>query len=282
MKVFISWSGERSKAIATVLWDWLPQVIQEIEPWMSAHDIPQGSLWRSELFAQLADVQFAVICLTPENLAAPWLHFEAGAAAKELFKNEKGAVCTYLLTVTHAGVKGPLADLQHTVADEESTRKLMTDINKLADKPLPKPLLKRAFDQNWPTLRDAIEEIGNRTYEESKSPKRTDRDILEEILELVRLRGSSLSPTSMDNVLAGIMAGGRDLKLPGEWGTGRYNEGRRRQLEELEGKLLDEEHRRVQQLMEDLRRRRQLEEVERRRREVEKLMTQSPSTPGDG
>ncbi|MBE0393338.1 hypothetical protein BJQ96_03202 [Flavobacterium sp. PL0002] len=35
MKIFLSWSGNKSKLIAESLKDWLEQVIQSTEPWIS-------------------------------------------------------------------------------------------------------------------------------------------------------------------------------------------------------------------------------------------------------
>lgn len=127
MKVFISWSGERSKAVAEALHDWLPNVIQTVRPWVSLADIEKGTRWSTDIAAQLEECRIGLICLTPENLSAPWLLFEAGALSKTL---EKTFVCPYLVNLQPADVRGPLSQFQMTTAEKEETRKLLHTINK--------------------------------------------------------------------------------------------------------------------------------------------------------
>ncbi len=83
MKVFISWSGPRSAAVAEALRYWLPKVIQALEPWMSADDIEKGTRWRSGIATELEQSSVGIICLTRENLDSTWIHFEAGALSKQ-------------------------------------------------------------------------------------------------------------------------------------------------------------------------------------------------------
>lgn len=42
MKIFISWSGTRSRAMAVALRNWLPDVVQAFKPFMSEEDIEKG------------------------------------------------------------------------------------------------------------------------------------------------------------------------------------------------------------------------------------------------
>ena len=70
MLVFISWSGQRSKIVAEALENWLAQVIQAVEPWVS-QDINKGGLrWSAEVADRLERSKVGIICLTKSNLNA--------------------------------------------------------------------------------------------------------------------------------------------------------------------------------------------------------------------
>ena len=64
MRIFVSWSGDRSKFVAEALHDWLPNVIQALDPWLSSEDIDKGTRWLSDIATQLNEVKVGIICLT--------------------------------------------------------------------------------------------------------------------------------------------------------------------------------------------------------------------------
>ena len=152
MKVFISWSGDRSKAVATALRTWIPDVIQSAEPWMSKADIDAGSRWGRDIEGELAKTRFGVLCLTPENVDAAWLLFEAGALAKTI---EDTYVCPYLFGMEPGDVPpGPLTLFQAKRANRDETWDVIQTINKASgdEEALTDSQLERAYKRWWPAL----------------------------------------------------------------------------------------------------------------------------------
>ena len=82
MKIFVSWSGDTSRKFAKYLKDWLEQCIQSADVFFSQEDIEKGERWNDKIATELQDSKFGIVCLTSENVNAPWIHFEAGALSK--------------------------------------------------------------------------------------------------------------------------------------------------------------------------------------------------------
>ena len=182
MKVFLSWSGAGSRALAEQLREWLPSVLQAVEPWMSSEDIDKGARWSTDIAKELEQAKVGLICVTRDNQHEPWIHFEAGALSKTL---EKTFVIPYLLRMKPADLKGPLVQFQAAVADAQDTLRVVRAINRaLGDEALPDSSVDRYFKKWWPELEAAIKAIP--TVQSAARPERPDRDILEEILDLIR------------------------------------------------------------------------------------------------
>ena len=187
MKVFISWSGTTSHKVATALREWLPSVIQAVEPFVSSEDIDRGSRWFTDIGNELEQVHFGILCITPQNLTAPWVLFEAGALSKSM---GQAHVTPLLIGVKNADLTGPLAQFNTTSIKQEDILKLVQTINKqLKESALPDKTLDKVFEKWWPdleaTLLKAAEEA-NTTRKEKAEPVRSQGDILEELLELTR------------------------------------------------------------------------------------------------
>jgi hypothetical protein len=93
MKVFLSHSGDRSKAMALALEDFVPKLVPAVEPWIST-GIDKGARWAPEIAENLEASGVGIVCLTSDNLTEPWILFEAGALSK--IRHER-RVWTFLL-----------------------------------------------------------------------------------------------------------------------------------------------------------------------------------------
>ena len=158
MKVFISWSGQRGKFVATGLRSWLGDVVHKVEPWLSSEDIDPGTRWNAELAKQLEDTKFGVVCLTPESAHAPWVLFEAGALAKAL---GSAHVVPYLVQMDPRDLKQPLGQFDAVDATKSGTLKLVRGINRAlgTEGALPDDRLLRCFERWWPDMEETLDHI---------------------------------------------------------------------------------------------------------------------------
>lgn len=127
-EIFISWSKERSLALAKALRELMSQVLSDpasapagpLGPGSHvvtlSEDLPKGGSWFDNLAGLLENARAGVICVTPENVASPWLLFEAGALIR---CDVEVALFPVLLDLPPAAMEGPLALVQATVIERD-------------------------------------------------------------------------------------------------------------------------------------------------------------------
>jgi TIR domain len=200
MKVFLSWSGEKSHKVAIVFRDWLPAVIQSLEPYVSSEDIDKGARWSTDIAKELDDSSFGILCVTKQNIDAPWLTFEAGALSKTM---DKSFVSPFLFDIKRSEVNGPILQFQSTVFEKDDVEKLIKTLNRACGEgQLKDGLLTKAFDVWWPTLEEKLNEIGENDDKVAKieddAALDTSAEILEEILDLSRMNQKLLRNPESD------------------------------------------------------------------------------------
>ncbi|MFK4256441.1 TIR domain-containing protein [Agrobacterium tumefaciens] len=188
MKVFISWSGEESRKVALVLRDWLPSVVQSIDPYVSSEDIDKGARWSSDIAGELEASVYGILCITPDNIDAPWINFEAGALSKSI---ENSLVTPFLFRTKRSDMKGPLVQFQSALDNKDDVKKLLVSLNNAQGAAaLDLQRLEKIFERWWPDLETSLtaiespkKEVQKKTKEESN---RSREDILEEAITLLR------------------------------------------------------------------------------------------------
>ena len=181
MKVFISWSGHQSRQIAEAFRDWLPAIFESVDPYMSARDNEAGVRWSNVISKRLDESDFGILCLTPENLNAPWLLFEAGALSKSV---DVARVVPLLHGLGPTDVTAPLSQFHMKQANEEGLRDIITAINAALPQSRTDHALATAFTALWPIFKEKLDNVT--PGPPTEKPERTDRSILEEILQLQR------------------------------------------------------------------------------------------------
>lgn len=191
MKVFISWSGHKSFEVAKALKEWVPCVIQDIEPYFSAEDIDKGVRWSTDISKELEAASFGILCVTKENLKSEWLNFEAGALSKAI---DKARVCPFLFDLKPSDIsKSPILQFQMTSVDRDDIFKLFKSMNAcLETKKLEESRLEKIFTRFWPEMDKAFKEIDSANdanenrREESEVQIKINNAVIEEMLDLLR------------------------------------------------------------------------------------------------
>jgi hypothetical protein len=152
--------------------------------------------------------------------------FEAGALSKNL---DVSRVCPVLFDVDPVDLREPLHQFQACKFDKDGIWHLIKTINsRLGESRLDESLLDRSFDKWWPDLEKDVAEELKRPSVEPRVIARSDRELVEEILELVRVISQGIpartwpgtrvrSTTLLDLLKIGIESSMLDIEYPSEF-----------------------------------------------------------------
>lgn len=156
LSVFFSWSGEASRNIAEALSAMLEAIFgSRVTCWKSYDNIKPGERWSDALDRQLDRSNFAIVCLVPNNLMAPWIHYEAGA----LSRTKDLAVVPYCVNLNEGELRDPLTRFfQAEQATADGTFKLVKCINGHLGNALDDTTLQNTFTRFWKNLETKLKE----------------------------------------------------------------------------------------------------------------------------
>jgi hypothetical protein len=182
--LFISWSQQPSQAIAEELKNWINVCFPSVKVFLST-EIAAGQRWGREVADRLEYIDYGFLIYTKNNLDSLWMAFEAGALSK---RHVESRLVPLLFDVSPSDLHSTVSQFQSRLFDQENFRRLLVEFNNLLPEALQRnpASLNGVFEFTWSQLENNINTILNSPKNTGAAVVRSDREILEEMLERVR------------------------------------------------------------------------------------------------
>lgn len=144
--------------LAEKFYEWLPAVIQQVEPFLSSEDIDKGKRGMNIISSELESAQFGIFFLTRQNLQAPWIYFEAGAISKVV---TQANVIPFLFDVSDKELSpgNPLLQFQYAKPTRDDIFRVLLSINKACSPMVPEGSISFLFERVWQDLETGFEQV---------------------------------------------------------------------------------------------------------------------------
>lgn len=184
-KVFISWSGDLSKQVATVWHSLIEDLFDGVKPFMSEENIGAGARGLNLIATELSGSTFGIIVVTQQNLNSQWLNYEAGALSKDV-NDETAMVAPCLVDFARKGdAEGPIGQFQGNLLTEVGVQKIVTALAKAVGVK-EETALKRLKTYWNSTYKDEFDKARIIDGHVSEPVTRDPAAVLDEILTIVR------------------------------------------------------------------------------------------------
>lgn len=140
---------------------------------ISSESIGAGNRWSRAIDSALEETDFGLIVVTSQNKEAPWIHYEAGALAKNVSTSK---VIPILCDVQNSDIaKGPLINFQTVQLDKSGFLQVVSSLHEMLKlTSVSQEQLDRLFQHWWPELERPLSEIEKPKL--GKQPKKSESD----------------------------------------------------------------------------------------------------------
>ncbi|MGW0042267.1 TIR domain-containing protein [Rhodococcus sp. NPDC003348] len=202
LKVFTSWSGEFARDITRVIRNWLPQMLDRVDPWMSDVDIQAGTRALQVIEDKLNESEFGIIVVTTANQHSTWLNFEAGALSKR-FEGRASRVVPVLVNFdSFYEIEGPIRQFQGVmltkkptaddggpvakrIVNKDGVRELLKAVSDVAGTKW--PMVEARFEWSWSGFESKVNEVIERAGKQPTPPAVSVESLMAELLDRMTL-----------------------------------------------------------------------------------------------
>lgn len=182
--LFLSWEGEESKCIAIQFKKLMEGVFYPaLNAYMSAVDAPLGKRGVEDLSRQLSECNYGVCLVNKENARAPWIHYEAGAIAKE---NPISRLIVLLLDNDPGCIEGtPLQDFKYCFLSYDGILEIVETMIDICGLSGNKEIFIDRLKGKWSEFETQCKNISSEIQTKGNNPEKTEMDNLDPIMHML-------------------------------------------------------------------------------------------------
>lgn len=166
-KIFISWSGSITNKFAMGLKRVIEETIfpeRDVECFVSNVDIASGTDWWTSISSELKNCGFGILCLSNENVYAPWIFYEAGGMASRNVPSTPLLIGCGIDSLDGSPLQGKQCV---NFSNQAEFSKMMDDINHCFSELLPSSIVRQTAEKGYDELNRSLSSVIN-TLKNSK------------------------------------------------------------------------------------------------------------------
>lgn len=157
MKVFISWSGQQSQDVASLLRDWLPELLPRLEIWLQNKVLGLDDHWLTSMSGGIRASNAVIACVTADSLDSEW----QSIGSLETSDPNSPAVIPWMVGLRIEDAPQALKAFPPYGSAHSEVYRLVNLLNDMSDVAEDRTLIEQRMTLNWARFEIGLEHILN-------------------------------------------------------------------------------------------------------------------------